>query len=555
MFDRLRECCWFSLTAEVYFRRNNTLWGDLVMSSGHARVNYALLIDGKVKYVSIVDGKMISRAFADIAPDEKNLPLYKHYFDIQPIDRLPSESAVDELAYCMIDEQAAVDSNIPAGYTYLSQFFFHDITWLSEKGGVPKNKASSALDMDSVLGNQFANAEPACAGSTDLLRIGLTLDGYGKLGPLPEDVPRKPRCSVVSDDDPYPTGFPLIPDPRNEGFLQLAQTHLIFLKFYNAVARRNGFGGDFDEPATKREFIQHVQSVLLYDLLHKLIDLTIYEDIVVRNGRRVIHPNPIATDYPFLIPIEFAAGAARYGHSMVRASYDWNAEHGANNPAELLGLVTHSYQNSDPDHSPLLNLEPDWVIDWKRYFDFRNLVTGAPNPVKANAIGPRLVETMGSLPTYIRPTSPASKVPRTKTTFNLAKETLHRQLEFRMASAQTMIDAINATMPVALKIDKLTDDELAGSQSQPIGKAFGAFPELLEKTPIWFYVLREAEVRGNGNRLGPLGSRLVAETFHAAVEAAGADAITAHEDWAPTLPCHDAARFKMADLILFTQTN
>ena len=34
-----------------------------------------------------------------------------------------------------------------------------------------------------------------------------------------------------------------------------------------------------------------------------------------------------------------------------------------------------------------------------------------------------------------------------------------------------------------------------------------------QSTPLWFYVLKEAEKINDGRRLGPIGSRLVAETL------------------------------------------
>lgn len=34
----------------------------------------------------------------------------------------------------------------------------------------------------------------------------------------------------------------------------------------------------------------------------------------------------------------------------------------------------------------------------------------------------------------------------------------------------------------------------------------------MQNTPLWIYVLKEAEVRANGNSLGELGSRIVVET-------------------------------------------
>jgi hypothetical protein len=34
-----------------------------------------------------------------------------------------------------------------------------------------------------------------------------------------------------------------------------------------------------------------------------------------------------------------------------------------------------------------------------------------------------------------------------------------------------------------------------------------------KQTPLWYYILREAELQHGGNRLGAVGSRLVAETL------------------------------------------
>ena len=39
----------------------------------------------------------------------------------------------------------------------------------------------------------------------------------------------------------------------------------------------------------------------------------------------------------------------------------------------------------------------------------------------------------------------------------------------------------------------------------------------LQETPLWYYILKESELIENGNRVGPIGSHLVAETIHAAL--------------------------------------
>jgi hypothetical protein len=507
-------------------------------------------MDRCIQFFTVVDEEVDQRTMSELTSDEvASLPIYMHYFGLD--DHPLSLDAVDTLAASMVSTEEPAGGKVPAGYTYLSQFIFHDLTWLSEEGGGTKNKASSALDMDSLLGNRFTLPDPPCPGSNDALRVGMTHNGEGSLPPLPWDVPRKPRCVAASDEDRRPKGFPLVPDLRNEGFLQLAQTHVVFLKFYNAVARHNGYGGSkFNEAAARREFVQHVQSVVLFDLLETLAEPLVYEDVVIRNARRVIHPDAVTKKSPFLIPIEFAAAAARYGHSMVRQRYAWNSDHDDNLPADLVTLITTSWQNGYPGSPQLGKLARDWVIDWERFFDFSPLIgAGARTPVPANPISPRITETMGNLPAHIRPLPSGGKSPPVGSTFSVSRATLRRQVQFQMVSAQKIIYAIEH-MKDAIPIERsLTPDELAGPPG-PTADAFRKFPELAEKTPIWFYVLREAEVLGGGERLGPLGSRLIAETLHAAVEAAGQDSLVANPGWKPSLPCH-GSRFMMTDLIAF----
>jgi hypothetical protein len=523
------------------------------MPSGHARMTYALMTDGEVEYLSVSEKGMLRRNFSDLTSGVADaVPVYLHYFGKQSPENLPDDDSIEDLAASMVDLQQATPGQVPAGYTYLTQFIFHDLTWFSDKGQMEENRASAALDMDSVLGNRrFPEAEPGCPGSSDALRVGLTLNGYGDLEvPLPGDIPRKPGCQPQSDADRYPAGYPLIPDTRNEGFLQLAQMHVVFLKFYNEIARMYGFGTEnFDEDAARLVFMQHVQSVALYDVLERLIDTAVYADVVVGNRRRVIHPCPIADTGPFLIPIEFAAAAARFGHSMVRESYDWNATHRGSRPAELISLITLSHQNSWPGASRLRRLPRDWVVDWLHFFDFSPMLgAAAPVPAGANPIGPRLAETMGNLPEHLREVPPGRVPPPEGATFNLARETLRRQVDLMMASAQEAIRQANRYLPQQMQIAQLQPTDLAGGSQSRSAAVFDRHPELFEMTPIWYYVLREAELVGGGERLGPFGSRLVAETIHAAIEASGASAITAVPGWTPSLPACQQ-QFRMIDLI------
>ena len=70
---------------------------------------------------------------------------------------------------------------------------------------------------------------------------------------------------------------------------------------------------------------------------------------------------------------------------------------------------------------------------------------------------------------------------------------------------------------------------------------------LLKDTPLWFYILREAEF--NGGRLKGVGARIVAETFHRAMEGSQAS-IVRDPTWRPTLGPNNTT-FRMVDLLLF----
>ena len=72
---------------------------------------------------------------------------------------------------------------------------------------------------------------------------------------------------------------------------------------------------------------------------------------------------------------------------------------------------------------------------------------------------------------------------------------------------------------------------------------------LLERTPLWYYVLAEA-AHGGGNRLGPVGSTIVADVLIGLVRRSE-DSILAQPDWAPTLPSRQPGTFTLFDLLAF----
>lgn len=74
---------------------------------------------------------------------------------------------------------------------------------------------------------------------------------------------------------------------------------------------------------------------------------------------------------------------------------------------------------------------------------------------------------------------------------------------------------------------------------------------LLNKTPLWYYALREAAVLGGGNRLGPVGARIVAETFVRMLKRDASSYLNVSGGFAPILPSAVPGDFTVADLVKF----
>jgi hypothetical protein len=91
-------------------------------------------------------------------------------------------------------------------------------------------------------------------------------------------------------------------------------------------------------------------------------------------------------------------------------------------------------------------------------------------------------------------------------------------------------------------IDPLTADELGLTR---LGIGWEG------ETPLWYYVLKEAEVRESGQRLGPVGGRIVAEVLLGLIDADPHSYRSLAPDWQPELPATEAGSFTMADLLRF----
>jgi hypothetical protein len=67
------------------------------------------------------------------------------------------------------------------------------------------------------------------------------------------------------------------------------------------------------------------------------------------------------------------------------------------------------------------------------------------------------------------------------------------------------------------------------------------------RTPLWFYVLKEAEVIADGERLGPVGGRIVAEVLVGLLEGDRQSYVRQDPDWTPSYGSD--GDFRMTDLL------
>jgi hypothetical protein len=129
---------------------------------------------------------------------------------------------------------------------------------------------------------------------------------------------------------------------------------------------------------------------------------------------------------------------------------------------------------------------------------------------------------------------------------NLAFRNLTRANMVTLATGQQMANFLKNK---GVNLTKLTAVQIRDGQG---GVKLGGLTQtqrqaLVQNTPLWFYILREAEL--NAGRLKGVGARIVAETFHRAMEGSQFSIVN-DTAFHPTLG-PDNNTFRMVDLLLF----
>ncbi len=397
-----------------------------------------------------------------------------------------------------------------AGVTFVGQFLDHDMSFdSSSRLGRPTSPRRSPnvrrpfFDLDSVYGDGPAGS-PQLYDATDRAKLRVEHGG------LFEDLPREP------------SGRAIIADPRNDEHVVLAGLQAAILLAHNNVVdlvRREQPALDPEDvfAAAQQVVRWHYQWLILHEFLPQIVDPVTLDDLR-RRGRRFYRPRYGDA----FIPIEFQL-AYRMGHSMVRPSY--RANFTGNGGAPFFGMIFDPSQEGAADPSDLRGgaRSPRRFVGWSTFFRF----PGLEADVRPN----KRLDTRLSTPLFDLPLGAiASGTPPT----SLAERNLLRHLTWSAPSGQAIARAM--LVPALRPVD--------------LADLATVHPRFATSTPLWVYVLREADVLGEGARLGPVGSRLVAELFMGLLQSDPDSYLNEQPEFLPTLGALPG-QFRMIDLLNF----
>lgn len=378
---------------------------------------------------------------------------------------------------------------MPSAFVYFGQFLAHELSRLKELTAESfENLHSARLDLETILWADASGTEDV---QQDLARVAPLLRDGVAVGRSSE-----PTEARYADIPRSFVGAPKVPDPRSDANLALAQMHVAIVRHYVNLVDRCG-------QDARQRLLAEIHEITLHDFLPRIVPPDVHADVLA-NGRRMVMPGG-GDPGAFQLPIEFAAAAFRFGHSLVRQSYHWSRfDPGSESLQALLQQTTSTgggLDNHPADRHRCLDTV--WEVDWT---DMIGPTARNVAPLISASVAPQL----GALP--------AVYVDGATRPVNLAQLNLDRGRQLRLASAQRVRDSFPGLFP-----DFLTEAQMLDALPGGMATAMASGPaddRLLDRTPLWFYVLREAAVLGGGARLGPLGGRLVMETIHAAICAA-----------------------------------
>jgi len=509
-------------------------------------------------------GRMFRNLPAANFPEPALVALGKTMFDGTFSDRIARGEPVD----VPLDREEPNDNGaIPSGYTYLGQFIDHDITFdpvsSLDRFNDPdalQDFRTPRLDLDSLYGSGPDDQPFLYDSDGKHMLLGEDKDfDFGRRAR--PDLPRNDHLDAGLPLEQRKPRRALIGDKRNDENLIVSQLHATFLRFHNRVLDTEA-GGDF---ALAQQIVRwHYQWIVLHDFIPRIVGQRTYRDVIGGPGGMPVNRFYEAKGLYAFIPVEFSVAAYRFGHSQVRPTYALNSLVVGAQPDEqpfegkiarferipIFSLIDPSDENQGRANLNGFRTLPDaWAVDWAFYFDGVPRHVGGADNVPAGAILPQpsfridttLVDPLRSLPDKQGDPNADRRA--------LAVLNLLRGWRMGLPSGQSVARKMGID-----EAQVLSDAELFQGTAREALLA-EAKNNLAGNCPLWFYVLREAEVAANGAHLGPVGGTIVAEVLSGLIAEDRQSFLSQWPNWRPTLPSATPGHFTMADMINFTEGN
>jgi hypothetical protein len=499
---------------------------------------------------------------------------------IQP----PKNNSIDEaLGVQDDDENTSTISDgslrLPAGYTYLGQFVDHDITFDPASSLTRQNDPDALtnfrtprFDLDSLYGDGPSDQPFMYQADGLRLALGDTVGPDGQLDLLRIPVGDRRRA--------------VIGDPRNDENKIVSQLQVAFIHFHNKAVdwvqanERGQFSSSNDQFKRAQQLVRwHYQWVVVHDFLRRVVG-----DDPLATGAGVVDdvlaPTPYQTSagpqtilvprlrfyhprvQPFM-PVEFSVAAYRYGHSAIRPSYHINnfllGQHQNPQPvpgdpgltANRIPIFTPTPGATDSlggfDAVPL-----QWGVDWSFLLDVFNPAANLPQP--SYKIDTSIAHPLGALPARV--TAAELVVPGfdPRVAAALPVRNLLRGLRMGLPAGEHVALGMGLDPDPNIAIDAAA---LQPALQAGLGITQDQLDDALEdfegQTPLWYYILKEAEL-ADGAHLGPVGGRIVAETFVGLLAGDPFSFLNVEPNWQPIFQRRDGSSsgaFTLADLIAF----
>jgi hypothetical protein len=390
-----------------------------------------------------------------------------------------------------IHEELSGDNlRIAAGWPFFGQFIAHDITH-------DRSPLQDSEDINALQNFRKPRLDLECVYGAGPVGQPYLYDAHdpdklliGKGESASDDLPRNQQ------------GMALIGDARNDTHLFISQLHLAFLQFHNRVVEKVRAAG-----AKPGEVFERAARIVRWHyqwiVLHEFLPLCVGDDLV----SELLESGPKLCRFegsPY-IPVEFSDAAYRFGHAQIRDAYDVNER--------LRGVPIF------PSLVGICPVTPERKVDWKLLFD----IDRATRPQSSRRIRPQLVTALMRLPETL-----VGQTPRPEFS-SLAARDLYRGHAVKLPSGEAIARALGLN---PCRATQLSTTDATWSE-----------------TPLWLYVLAEAEVEHKGEYLGEVGGRIVAEVIFELLRH-DPTSFMSDPNWRPELTLQNR-EFRMAELLRF----